>query len=98
MPLVKINFIEREEIVNKYKDGVSTSALSEEYGCDVSSIYRILNKAGVPKKTLTFDGDLADRLRQEYEAGATSTTLAAKYNTTRARVCRYIREAGGTIR
>jgi hypothetical protein len=98
MKNVKINFVEKKKIVQKYKDGATTAELAAEYGTYSANIWRIVEQAGVTRKSPKFDCDLADTLRKEYEDGATSTGLAKKYNTTPCRVLRYIREAGGTIR
>lgn len=97
----RINFVQKKEIIQKYKDGTSAARLAEEYGCQVTTVYRFLREANVPRdhiKAIPFDSDLADKLRKEYESGETTTTLAKRYHTTKARVSRYIREAGGQIR
>jgi Mor family transcriptional regulator len=94
----RVDFITREKIVAEYTDGASALSLAKKYGFDAATITRVLQDEKVEIRRLKFDSELADKLREEYEAGATTTTLAAKYKTTKQRVCRYIREAGGQLR
>lgn len=101
MKQVKINFIEREKIAKAYKEGVSTITLAEQYGVYASTISSILKAQGVEVRNTgggRFDNELADTFRKEYEAGATTYSLAKKYNTSKFRVADYIRRAGGTLR
>lgn len=96
---VTVNFIQRQKLVEDYKGGMTAAALAEKYGCAVNSVYRYLSEANVIRQQRrSFDGDIADKMRKEYEAGDTTTVIAARYDRRPSVVAAWIREAGGTIR
>lgn len=99
MQQVKMNFIERAKLVQDYKNGMTIAEITKKYGCATSSAYGYIKDAGVSRRRrVPFDGEIADRMRKEYEAGDSTTVLAARYNKSKSVVCSWIREAGGTIR
>lgn len=99
MQNVTVNFIQKQKLVEDYKNGMTARELSEKYGCAITSVYRYLRESNVIRQQRRpFDGDTADKMRKEYESGDTTTIIAQRYGRSASVVAAWIREAGGTIR
>jgi hypothetical protein len=57
--------ISDEEIIARYRSGISGPAIADAAGCSASAIYHVLRRAGVQVRDSATAGSLAERLRAE---------------------------------
>ncbi len=90
------------DAVRAYQDGESVRSLARRFGVRTQAVTDSLREQGVQIRPSgryfkSFEGDAAERLMAEYEAGASAKELADKYGVSTPTVLGTIRRLGGEV-
>lgn len=86
------------DIIQRYQEGESARSLATKHKVAPSAITRLLRENNVVVKKRKVTDAEARRMAKDYDAGATTRELQAKYNLSHGAVSRALHRVGTTMR
>lgn len=96
--LERIDPDQRAEIIRRYREGASASSLARELRVAPSALLKLLRADGVPVRTKSISNEQAERMKEEYETGATVQALMDRHGLSHGAVVRALHRTGTAMR
>lgn len=95
----KLTEKQRVKMLDRYHKGERAAALADEYQIDITAIYGLLKRRGIPKRgTRKLPREEFANVLRMYESGISAKKIARRYGISRPVVLYSLRSIGGKVR
>lgn len=94
----RLSASEIEEIIRQFREGKTTLALAEAFGCSRTTISRHLHNAGLSAREKRFDEAQLREMERLYETGLSLDKVGERFGTSGTTVTKHLRDCGVQIR